>query len=135
MASASSPMREALAQLASHGLVQQSNRRGFRLPPLSAAHPVDVLLGKLADRRHRTSARSVTVRPKTDAGAANRAPAAQACRLFCVGLIGWDKIARILRLNAPRPKPRPRPGGCRRARPLLAPGHGRRLLSTAFLWR
>jgi DNA-binding FadR family transcriptional regulator len=64
MASASSPMREALAQLASHGLVQQSNRRGFRLPPLSAAHPVDVLLGKLADRRHRTSARSVTVRPK-----------------------------------------------------------------------
>jgi len=61
MASTSSQMREALAQLASQGLVQQSNRRGFRLPPLSAAHPVDVLLGKLADRRHRTSARSVTV--------------------------------------------------------------------------
>ncbi len=102
MASASSPMREALAQLASQGLVQRSNHRGFRVPPLNAAHPVDVLLGELADRRHRTSARSV--KTQSDAGPGNRAPAAQACRLFWVGLIGWDKIARILRLERATPK-------------------------------
>lgn len=37
-----SPMREALAQLAAQGLVQQLSQKGFRVPPLSAAHLVDV---------------------------------------------------------------------------------------------
>jgi len=38
----SSPMREALAQLAAQGLVHQSSQKGFRVPPLSAAHLVDI---------------------------------------------------------------------------------------------
>ncbi len=38
----SSPMREALAQLAAQGLVQQSSQKGFRVPPLSAAHLADI---------------------------------------------------------------------------------------------
>ena len=37
-----SPMREALAQLAAQGLVQQASQRGFRVPPLSAAHLLDI---------------------------------------------------------------------------------------------
>ncbi len=37
-----SPMREALAQLAAQGLVQQSSQKGFRVPPLSAAHLLDI---------------------------------------------------------------------------------------------
>ena len=37
-----SPMREALAQLAAQGLVQQSSQKGFRVPPLSAAHLADI---------------------------------------------------------------------------------------------
>jgi DNA-binding GntR family transcriptional regulator len=35
-------MREALAQLTAQGLVHQLSQRGFRVPPLSAAHLVDV---------------------------------------------------------------------------------------------
>lgn len=38
----SSPMREALAQLAAQGLVRQSSQRGFRVPPISAAHLLDI---------------------------------------------------------------------------------------------
>lgn len=38
----SSPMREALAQLAAQGLVHQSSQKGFRVPPLSAAHLMDI---------------------------------------------------------------------------------------------
>lgn len=38
----SSPMREALAQLAAQGLVHQLSQKGFRVPPLSAAHLVDI---------------------------------------------------------------------------------------------
>jgi GntR family transcriptional regulator, carbon starvation induced regulator len=38
----SSPMREALAQLAAQGLVRQSSQKGFRVPPLSAAHLTDI---------------------------------------------------------------------------------------------
>src|SRR5262245_28061975 len=37
-----SPMREALAQLAAQGLVHQLSQKGFRVPPLSAAHLVDI---------------------------------------------------------------------------------------------
>jgi GntR family carbon starvation induced transcriptional regulator len=37
-----SPMREALAQLAAQGLVHQSSQKGFRVPPLSAAHLLDI---------------------------------------------------------------------------------------------
>ena len=37
-----SPMREALAQLAAQGLVQQLSQKGFRVPPLSAAHLLDI---------------------------------------------------------------------------------------------
>jgi DNA-binding GntR family transcriptional regulator len=37
-----SPMREALAQLAAQGLVHQLSQKGFRVPPLSAAHLADV---------------------------------------------------------------------------------------------
>ena len=33
-----SPMREALAQLVAQGLVQQLSQKGFRVPPVSAAH-------------------------------------------------------------------------------------------------
>lgn len=38
----SSPMREALAQLSAQGLVNQYSQRGFRVPPLSAAHLADI---------------------------------------------------------------------------------------------
>src|SRR5437870_4558790 len=38
----SSPMREALAQLAAQGLVHQASQKGFRVPPLSAAHLADI---------------------------------------------------------------------------------------------
>ncbi len=38
----SSPMREALAQLTGQGLVRQSSQKGFRVPPLSAAHLADI---------------------------------------------------------------------------------------------
>ena len=38
----SSPMREALAQLAAQGMVQQLSQKGFRVPPLSAAHLLDI---------------------------------------------------------------------------------------------
>src|SRR5262245_960453 len=38
----SSPMREALAQLAAQGLVHQFSQKGFRVPPLSAAHLADI---------------------------------------------------------------------------------------------
>lgn len=38
----SSPMREALAQLAAQGLVHQLSQKGFRVPPLSAAHLADI---------------------------------------------------------------------------------------------
>lgn len=38
----SSPMREALAQLAAQGLVHQLSQKGFRVPPLSAAHLLDI---------------------------------------------------------------------------------------------
>jgi DNA-binding GntR family transcriptional regulator len=37
-----SPMREALAQLAAQGLVHQLSQKGFRVPPLSAAHLTDI---------------------------------------------------------------------------------------------
>jgi GntR family carbon starvation induced transcriptional regulator len=37
-----SPMREALAQLAAQGLVNQLSQKGFRVPPLSAAHLTDI---------------------------------------------------------------------------------------------
>lgn len=37
-----SPMREALAQLAAQGLVHQLSQKGFRVPPLSAAHLLDI---------------------------------------------------------------------------------------------
>jgi DNA-binding GntR family transcriptional regulator len=37
-----SPMREALAQLAAQGLVNQLSQKGFRVPPLSAAHLSDI---------------------------------------------------------------------------------------------
>ena len=37
-----SPMREALAQLAAQGLVHQLSQKGFRVPPLSAAHLSDI---------------------------------------------------------------------------------------------
>lgn len=37
-----SPMREALARLTAHGLVQQQSQRGFRVPPLSAAELADL---------------------------------------------------------------------------------------------
>jgi GntR family carbon starvation induced transcriptional regulator len=37
-----SPMREALAQLAAQGLVQQLSQKGFRVPPLSAVHLTDI---------------------------------------------------------------------------------------------
>jgi DNA-binding GntR family transcriptional regulator len=37
-----SPMREALAQLAAQGLVHQLSQKGFRVPPLSAAHLIDI---------------------------------------------------------------------------------------------
>jgi DNA-binding GntR family transcriptional regulator len=37
-----SPMREALAQLAAQGLVQQLSQKGFRVPPLGPAHLVDI---------------------------------------------------------------------------------------------
>lgn len=37
-----SPMREALAQLAAQGLVHQLSQKGFRVPPLSAQHLVDI---------------------------------------------------------------------------------------------
>ena len=35
-------MREALAQLAAQGLVHQLSQKGFRVPPLSAAHLTDI---------------------------------------------------------------------------------------------
>jgi DNA-binding GntR family transcriptional regulator len=38
----SSPMREALAQLVAQGLVHQLSQKGFRVPPLSAAHLADI---------------------------------------------------------------------------------------------
>jgi DNA-binding GntR family transcriptional regulator len=38
----SSPMREALAQLAAEGLVHQLSQKGFRVPPLSEAHLADI---------------------------------------------------------------------------------------------
>jgi GntR family carbon starvation induced transcriptional regulator len=37
-----SPMREALAQLAAQGFVHQLSQKGFRVPPLSAAHLLDI---------------------------------------------------------------------------------------------
>jgi GntR family transcriptional regulator, carbon starvation induced regulator len=37
-----SPLREALAQLTAHGLVQQLSQKGFRVPPISAAHLIDI---------------------------------------------------------------------------------------------
>ena len=37
-----SPMREALAQLAAQGLVNQLSQKGFRVPPLEPAHLVDI---------------------------------------------------------------------------------------------
>src|SRR5262245_65314056 len=37
-----SPMREALAQLTAQGLVQQLSQKGFRVPPLSRAHLMDI---------------------------------------------------------------------------------------------
>ena len=37
-----SPMREALAQLVAQGFVQQLSQKGFRVPPLSAAHLLDI---------------------------------------------------------------------------------------------
>jgi DNA-binding GntR family transcriptional regulator len=37
-----SPMREALAQLTAQGLVHQLSQKGFRVPPLSAAHLADI---------------------------------------------------------------------------------------------
>jgi DNA-binding GntR family transcriptional regulator len=37
-----SPMREALAQLTAQGLVQQLSQKGFRVPPISAAHLCDI---------------------------------------------------------------------------------------------
>jgi DNA-binding GntR family transcriptional regulator len=37
-----SPMREALAQLTAQGLVHQLSQKGFRVPPLSAAHLIEV---------------------------------------------------------------------------------------------
>ncbi|MBO0766053.1 MAG: FCD domain-containing protein [Hyphomicrobiaceae bacterium] len=37
-----SPMREALAQLTAQGLVHQLSQKGFRVPPLSAAHLMDI---------------------------------------------------------------------------------------------
>jgi DNA-binding GntR family transcriptional regulator len=38
-----SPMREALAQLTAQGFVQQLSQKGFRVPPLSAAHLLDIM--------------------------------------------------------------------------------------------
>ncbi len=37
-----SPMREALAQLVAQGLVQQLSQKGFRVPPVSAAHLLEI---------------------------------------------------------------------------------------------
>src|SRR5262245_14657805 len=37
-----SPMREALAQLTAQGLVQQLSQKGFRVPPISAEHLLDI---------------------------------------------------------------------------------------------
>lgn len=37
-----SPMREALAQLTAQGLVRQLSQKGFRVPPLSATHLLDI---------------------------------------------------------------------------------------------
>jgi GntR family transcriptional regulator, carbon starvation induced regulator len=37
-----SPMREALAQLAAQGLVQQLSQKGFRVPPLRKEHLIDI---------------------------------------------------------------------------------------------
>ncbi len=37
-----SPMREALAQLTAQGLVHQLSQKGFRVPPISAAHLTDL---------------------------------------------------------------------------------------------